>query len=163
MKFEKFLAKKSLTKNDLFGDWVQKGVDFNDPNAGKIAAQKLQWMRSRVKYMINAKEITIPRDAICTFKRCAMMPLKIAEVMNIHADNKLIHTIVCGCGEFHIDGENLEPTFATKASVKTKHDKKPAESGRPSTPNVSTSDDGRHVDGKGWTNKKLQSELIAKA
>ena len=70
MTFADFVAKKPLTRGDLFGEWKQKGTeDFDDPKSGARAAEKLTWMRIRVKRAVKVEvigngDITSPEKAL---------------------------------------------------------------------------------------------------
>lgn len=112
MTFDKFLKKTPLTNDDLCGEWNQKGIkNFDDPNDGAAAAQKLSWMRVRVKRALKAKEIVIPMDANCTFKRGKVSFAKTAETMEIRSKNVLIYTIISGNNQLKIiNGEEKETT-----------------------------------------------------
>ena len=104
MTFADFVAKKPLTRGDLFGEWKQKGTeDFDDPKSGVLAAEKLTWMRIRVKRAVKAKEITLPANADCTFKRGKIPQAKVGEVMTVRAAGDLLYTVIAGGGEFVIN------------------------------------------------------------
>lgn len=146
MTFDKFLKKTPLTTDDLCGEWKQKGLvpeRISTVQAGSIAAQKLSWMRVRVKRALRAKEIIVPMDADCTFKRGKVSFAKIAETMEIRSKNVLIYTIISGNNQLKILNGGEEETTDIKNQVEDK--------------SISHEIPGY------WINRALQDKIIAES
>lgn len=160
MKIEDFIAKKPLTRDDLFGEWKQKGAeDFSDARAGELAAEKLTWMRIRVKRALKAKEITIPAGADCTFKRGKIPQAKVGEVMTVRTGDDLLYTIIAGGGQFVINpGKGAGPKAEKKNGRKGKSGKSEKETRTPKEIQDATPIELRH----GWFNYDLQDEINAR-
>lgn len=159
MTFTDFVAKKPLTRADLFGEWKQKGTeDFDDPKSGSLAAEKLSWMRIRVKRAIKAKEITIPANADCTFKRGKIPQAKVGEVMTVRAGGDLLYTIIAGGGEFVINHGTAPAAKAEKENGRKGKSRKAEKENR--TP--AEIQDATPIELRtGWTNYALLDKLNA--
>ena len=160
MTVSEFLTKKPLAKGDLCGEWLQKGVSFDDENnAGKIAAEKLTWMRNRVKRAVKAKEIAIPASAQCFFMRGKVPFAKVGETMVVRNGKDTILTVVCGGGEFKVLGKDAvkDVCAAPAKRSRSKHQKDVADD--PAEVQAATPLELRH----GWTNYALQEKLNAEA
>lgn len=159
MTFNDFIARKPLTPADLFGEWKQKGTeDFSDPKAGVLAAEKLSWMRIRVKRAIKAKELTIPATAECAFKRGKIPQAKVGEVMTVRNGSDLLYTVIAGGGEFVVNrGTSPVAKAEKKNGRKGKLGKSEKESRTPAEIQAATPIELR----TGWTNYDLQDEINA--
>lgn len=162
MKFSEFMAKAPVAREDLFGDWKQKGVVIGEGDAGKKIAEKLSWMRLRVKRAVRGKEIAVPGDAVCKFARGKVPFAKIGETMVVSdaTNDGTLFTIVCGGGEFKIVGGQ---GAVSQEGVKTKRGKKgkaKEEETRmtPAEIQASTPMELR----RGWTNYALLDEINAR-
>lgn len=161
MKFKEFLAKKPLTRDDLFGEWKQKGTDdIDNPKSGIAAAEKLTWMRIRVKRAIKTKELTIPESADCTFMRGKVPHAKIGETMAVRSGSDLLYTIVAGGGEFIVNrGKSTDVRTEKKDCRKGKSRNSEKENRTPAEIQDATPIELR----TGWTNYALLDTLNEKA
>ena len=121
MTFNDFIAGKALTSDDLFGEWKQKGfTDMSDPASAALASKMLNWMRMRVKRALKRKELTVPANCACKFKRGKGGDGKAREIMAIYAGDVLLKTITTGYGDFIVSdaGNAHECAKAEKENVR---------------------------------------------